>query len=508
MLLKAGVLSLVLLLASRLLGVVRESVQAAAFGTTGMSDVAVLMLTLPDWLTSVIASGALAYVLLPHWAHQTPQQKAQAQRRVANLLLLLGISIGALLFLLQEKVAQLLFIGMPSSLLPQSAQGLALSALTLPAAMLAALWGIRLQHEQDFVGMFSANLVVNGVLISGLLFISNSSPPVDVLGLLALSLWMAMGLRLLWLRSRLGAPHSKQDVPTVAAETSAMPSKHLWLWAALSAGLPLTLPFVARTFASGAGEGALATFNYAWKLVELPMVLVIQLVATLVFPVITRAITPPPGAARGVHVFSPNAIQTVRGAFLITWTLACAATAGLQVGAHAIANLLFGWGRMPAESVATVAAWSTIGAWCLLPQALIGIALATLATLGRMRSAALAYGVALLALLVVGAWSHGDGAAMMGSLVAVLTVVSLIALLALRQIGTWNRLEPSLLPWRQMVIPTATMLGFTLTVRMGWMDVRNLKGPAGLAVCALSALGVVAVSYSTSRELRALLRRY
>ena len=70
MFLKAGALSLALLLASRLLGLARESAQAAAFGTSGLGDVAVLMLTLPDWLAGLLASGALAYVLLPHWARQ------------------------------------------------------------------------------------------------------------------------------------------------------------------------------------------------------------------------------------------------------------------------------------------------------------------------------------------------------------------------------------------------------------------------------------------------------
>ncbi len=72
MFLKAGALSLALLLASRLLGLLRESVQAAAFGASGLADVVVLMLTLPDWLAGVLASGALAYVLVPAWAGQAP----------------------------------------------------------------------------------------------------------------------------------------------------------------------------------------------------------------------------------------------------------------------------------------------------------------------------------------------------------------------------------------------------------------------------------------------------
>ena len=123
-----------------------------------------------------------------------------------------------------------------------------------------------------------------------------------------------------------------------------------------------------------------------------------------------------------------------------------------------------------------------------------------------MRSSAAAYGVALAALLLLGYWSHGDGSIMMGGLCAVLAVVSLIALLALHHNDTWSRQGQFLLPWRSMLIPTVAMLTITLTARMGWVDVRNLKGLVGLAVCALSAIGVVAITYSINREFRALLR--
>ena len=87
MFLKAGAVSLVLLLASRLLGLARESAQAAAFGTSGLADVAVLMLTLPDWLAGMLASGALAYVWVPAWAGSPASRVKASQRRVALWLL-------------------------------------------------------------------------------------------------------------------------------------------------------------------------------------------------------------------------------------------------------------------------------------------------------------------------------------------------------------------------------------------------------------------------------------
>ena len=140
-----------------------------------------------------------------------------------------------------------------------------------------------------------------------------------------------------------------------------MPRVGVWLWAALAAGLPLALPFAARSIASQSGEGALATFNYAWKLVELPLMLAIQLVATLAFPAIARAVAQGDG----------DAITPLRSGFALAWTLACAAAAGLLVAAPAAAHLLFGWGRMQPEALVRVAQWGRIGAWGLLPQALI-----------------------------------------------------------------------------------------------------------------------------------------
>ena len=202
MFLKAGALSLALLLASRLLGLARESAQAAAFGTSGLGDVAVLMLTLPDWLAGLLASGALAYVLLPHWAKQTPPAQAATQRAVAWALLALGGVLGLAIWFGREPLVALLAAGLAPDLRGLAGQSLGWSALALPAALLAALWATRLQHERDFTGMYGANLMVNGVLVVALLLIAINDP--STLGLMHLGLYflLAMGLRLLWLHWR------------------------------------------------------------------------------------------------------------------------------------------------------------------------------------------------------------------------------------------------------------------------------------------------------------------
>lgn len=442
MLLKAGAVSLALLLASRLLGLLRESSLAAAYGTSGVADVAVLMLALPDWVAGLLASGALAYVLLPAWAARDPRQVAATQRRVAQTLLVAGVALALLLAMLRESAVAWLAGGLPPELRGAAAQAMVWSAMAVPAALLASLWATRLQHERDFVGMYSANLVVNAVLVAAIAcaaFAGNGAQAVPWLGW---GLLTAMGLRLAWLRWRQEPP---AQAGSPAAE-AALPAAPIWLWAVLSAGLPLALPFAARSIASQAGEGALATFNYAWKLVELPLLLAIQLVATLAFPAIARALSPTRGGAAPAAPDAP-----VRTAFALAFALACACAAGLLAGSPALAQLLFGWGRMDPQALERVAQWGRTGAWSLLPQALIAVALTVLAAQGRMKAAVLAYALALAALLAAGASGVTDGGVLMTTLNLLLAGVALATLLGL---GPHAR---RWLPWRSLAASLAAL---------------------------------------------------
>jgi peptidoglycan biosynthesis protein MviN/MurJ (putative lipid II flippase) len=483
MFLKAGALSLALLLASRLLGVLRETTQAAAFGTSGMADVAVLLLTLPDWIATVAASGALAYVLLPAWAARPAGEVDRMQRRVAAWGAVFALALSTLLVLGRVPSAQVLAAGLSPGLQALAAGAMVWSAVALPLALLAALWVTRLQHESDFVGMYGANLVVNVLLIASIA--AAGARPRETVPLLGLGLLLAMVTRLAWLGWRMPRRGA------VAAAAAALPPPPVWMWAVLSAGLPFALPFAARSLASQAGEGALATFNYAWKLVELPLLLAIQLVATIAFPRIAAALAGDAAAAA----------LAIRSAFLLAWTLACAAAAGLLFAAPALADLLFGWGRMRTGALQDVASWGMAGAWGLLPQAVSAVALTVLAARARMRPAVAGYAAGLLLLLATGLLVSPDGLVLM---------LGLNIAYVLAAVAAWWALGPertAWLPWRE-AIPAAAML---LLVAAAAVVLRPLLASAGsvvgLSAGGLAATAVLAVSLWRSSGLRMALRR-
>ncbi len=479
MFLKAGALSLALLVASRLLGLARESALAAAFGASGVADIVVLMLTFPDWLAGVLASGALAYVLVPAWARQTAGEVGAIQRRLTWVMAGVGCALALALFFLRVPVAAVLAPGAPPG---QTSLALAWSALALPAALMAALWSTRLQHERDFSGMYAANLVVNGVLIAAIVTALWNAAPITWVGV---GLLVAVTARLFWLRLRMprAAP--------AAAQSPVLPAASVWWWAALAAGLPLALPFAARSIASQSGEGALATFNYAWKLVELPLVLAVQLVGVLALPAIAWALAGP----------DPQRTATaVRSSFALAWTLACAAAAGLLVAAPAVARLLFGWGRMDPESLAQVATWGALGAWSLLPQAVIAVAINVLAARGQMRSAVFGYAFALGLLLAAGALGVRDGGWLMLALDVLFVMVACAVLWALRGEGrAW-------LPGRAVASSSAVLLAVTLAAVFVPLAQRAQLG-VGLAFGAAAAALVIGLSWWASEDLRTALAR-
>ena len=248
MYLRAGVLSLGLLILSRIMGLLRESAQAAAFGSSGLGDAVIVMFTLPDWVVSMVFGGALSYVLLPLWAQQSPAEQQASQQKVGRALLITSLLIGAGIWLLRDVVGRALAPGLKGEMQALAAASLVWSAAVLPLAVLATLWVTRLQHERDFVGMYAGSLVVNALLVLALLVAAKLGAGPDSVLILGAFLAMAMLARLVWLYWRL---------PKAAAPHRAsvhLPRAAIWIWAGLSSGLLLMLPLIARSLASQSGR--------------------------------------------------------------------------------------------------------------------------------------------------------------------------------------------------------------------------------------------------------------
>ncbi|RZJ16159.1 MAG: hypothetical protein EOO54_17550 [Haliea sp.] len=494
MFLKAGAISLALLLASRLLGLVRESALAAAFGTSGMADVAVLMLSLPDWLAGLVASGTLAYVLVPAWARRGAAGVAATQRRVARWALYGGAGLAVGLIVLRDPAAAWLAGGLAPGPQADAAGALIWSSLALPAALLGALWATRLQHERDFLGLYSANLVVNLALIATIAAVALWAGSDMAVCWLGGGLLLAMGLRLAWLWHRQVRSCAAVTAQPRAAAVASLPPLQVWLWAALSAGLPLALPFAARSIASQSGEGGLSTFHYAWKLVELPLLLAIQLVATLAFPAIAKAF------GRRADTGAMDLAVPIRSAFVLAWTLACAASTVSATAIRACGNSpqAATWPHRATRARATASMRpypNRMSARAGAPNSK-----PAQAAQARMKAAVVAYALAVAVLIAGAALGVKDGQTLMWLLNALFAAVSLVMVAALGpDAAEW-------VPWKPMLIAAAALALVGLPAAFGLAPASG-QTPIGLAAAVLGAGLVLGLTWLGSGELRAGLRR-
>jgi hypothetical protein len=154
---------------------------------------------------------------------------------------------------------------------------------------------------------------------------------------------------------------------------------------------------------------------------------------------------------------------------------------------------------MDASALTRVAQWGAIGAWGLLPQAFIAVALAVLAARGEMKLAVLAYSLALAALLAYAASGLTDGARLMLALNVLQLLVSVIVAGGLgSQLRGW-------LPWRSMLISL-----LCLVVLAGFAAQAPLASWGlwpGLSLAAVAGLAVMGATWWASADLRAALAR-
>lgn len=480
-----------MLLLSRLSGLARDAAQSAAFGTSGAGDLAVLLFTLPDVMASLVASGVLAYVLVPRWAGMAPPERARSERRVRQVLGLAGIALAASLALLSAAWLSVLAPGLPLELQTAARLGLGAAGLAVPLALVAAVGATRLQFEADLSGLYGANLVVNAVLIVAISLIANYAVDTGRSGsfavFLAFSVVLAGCGRLAWqfwrvrrleraqlpARGALTAAGGEQIVagealraadgmrvaaapgaaarlteslganpasPHPATQPSA-PTPAIWLWALLVAAVPVALPLLARSLASANGAGDLSAFHFAWKLVELPLGLAVQLVAALALPALARAVAANDGALER---------SATRRAWMLSWAAACACAAGLHVGAPGAAQALFGWGRANAADVARIAELAAMGAWALLPLALLGVASAALAARARLYRLGLIYALGLLGMLLCGT-ADLSARSLMLALVGVLWLIAALLIL-------WEGAQLAAIPGRALLGPLAALM--------------------------------------------------
>jgi len=414
---RSGSVVAALLLLGRLTGFGREWLLSARAGASGSSDLAIVLLTLPDLLVNLLLGGGLGATLVPVLQQLPP---AQRQRLAAQVALPVGGAFALLAGLLALGAPGLLELLAPGVPLAQRAAAQLPLGLALLAVPLTALAGVStaLLNASGRFGLGAC-----GTALFNLLVIAALASRLPLVWAVAAGVLAGALLRLL--------------VQLVGA-SSGPPSAGIWQGPWL-VDLPLLrrfggnfgfvtglvlLPPIARAWASTADPGALSLFNYASKLVELPLGVLMGALSTVLLPHLAA---------------NPNA-ASIGKALRLSALAAVAISLPALLWATPLARLVYfkaDFSALQLQQLGHATTWAFV---FLLPQALVTLYGTVFAALGRTRPLLLTAVVMVAALLAA-----APLAARLGGLSGVMATYGLVYALGAVLLSwlTWRALGPA-----------------------------------------------------------------
>lgn len=496
----AGLVS-ILFAISRLLGLLREIVIGAQFGTGAELDAYLAAFRLPDLIFYLVAGGALGSAFIPTFTASLTQDSTQARAwrlasAVSNLVLLVttGLAIAAAL-LADTLVATLIAPGFDPA---QQALTAELMRIMLIAPVIFGVSGIVmgiLNSFQHFLAPALAPVLYNLAIIAAAWLLAPS------LGVRGLALGVVAG----------AAAHLLVQVPALLRRRPqyrpglGLVSPEVREVARLMGPRVLGLAAVQINFlvnanlASGLSAGSLSALNYAWLMMLLPQGIVAQGIATAVFPTLSAQ------AAQGQIDALRNMLNGALRAIL--WLTLPAAT-GLLMLRTPLIRVLLERGQFSAESTALTAYALAFFAFGLLAHSLLEVvtrafyALHDTWTPVRIGIAAMTLNVAL-SLLLIRPLAHG-GLALANTLATTLETLALLWLIGPRLAGLGGRRLLTTLG--RGAVATLAMAAALAWFLGKWGDLPALIVAGGGILAGGLVYGVAAALLGRG-ELRQLLRR-
>jgi putative peptidoglycan lipid II flippase len=367
---RAGVVS-VAVLASRVLGLVREQVFAVFFGAGRELDAFITAFRIPNLLRDLFAEGALSAAFVTTFTHRLEHEGEQSAWRLANLVVnLLALVVGGLTILgiwFAPSLVDLIAPGFGD--IPGKVElTVGLTRIMFPFLLLVALAAVAMGvlNTRNIFGVpaaasafFNLGSIVGGLgvafwiapdYVRGVL--GRGGPPVDPARAARAMTGMAVGtlvggfLQLVvQLPSLRGVGFRYRPLLSVR-DRGVRQVMRLMAPATIGAAAVQVNVFVNNNFASYLGNGPVSWLNVAFRFMQLPIGLFGVAIGTVTLPVVSRH------GARGDH----RALgATVRQALELVALFCLPAATGLALLGVPVIGLIYEHGRFGSTDTAAAA---------------------------------------------------------------------------------------------------------------------------------------------------------
>jgi putative peptidoglycan lipid II flippase len=344
---RAATLVMALFVLSRLLGLGRQMIVGALFGTSGELDAYLAANRITETVFLIVAGGALGSAFIPtfadHLAHEDHHGAWELASAVINLtLIVMTVVVGLIAVLAPTLVRSIIAPGLDPSLQRLTVRLLRVMLVTPIVFGVSGIMMAALNAHQHFLLPALAPSVYNLSIMGGAVVLG---PRLGVLGM-AIGVVVGSVLHLLVQLPRL-LRYGARYVPALGlGSRSVREVGRLMAPRVLGTAVAQLNLVINNSLATRMGEGAVSAINFAWMLMLLPQGVFAQAIGTAAFPTFAKQ------AARGEHENMQRALSaTLRGIVF----LSIPATVGLIAVGRPLVSLLFERGAFRSASTYAVA---------------------------------------------------------------------------------------------------------------------------------------------------------
>ncbi|MFQ3609986.1 MAG: murein biosynthesis integral membrane protein MurJ [Fimbriimonadales bacterium] len=344
---RASFLMMSAIFASRLLGMLRDTVIAYRFGQNEFTDAYRAAFQLPDLLFFMLAGGALSSALMPVFTHHLEQGKREEAwhifSSVATFMVSLTVGLVVLLEVATPIAIALMFPGFDPM---RTDLTVLLTRIVLPTQIFFLMGGLMMStlyaRKHFLVPALGPNIYNIGIIFGGLVL----AIPLGVAGLAwgaVLGSLIGSVLLPLWVMARLGSVYR----PVIDLQHPGVREVfRLMLPVMFGLSLPGIYMLILRVFGSWLPVGTISALDNANRQMQAPLGIVGQGVALAIFPALNSL------AANAR--WSELRLTLYQGLKLV-WFLTVPATMLLVVLAEEISRALLQYGKFTADDTLMVA---------------------------------------------------------------------------------------------------------------------------------------------------------
>ncbi len=353
-----------LILLGRISGFIREWVIAYKVGASYLSDYAMILITLPDLLVTLIIGGGFAAAVIPEFKSLKTRD---ANRLFLQLFAALGfvfLIIAILVSVFDNKFIFLLGPGLPNNLISQYSIYFLIASLAIPLTALSGVLKARMDSDNLFLYGAVGTLIFNAAII---IFIS-AQDSLYFIQSLSIGILVGASVRLFiqfFGTNRLSYFNFKQS------NYNGLNKNFIsGIFSAISfSSLIIILPIVVRSILSIDSEGALTLFTFAWRVNEVPVGLIFGPLVTVVLPYVSMIYN-------SNNISDTKSIVTIflRAAFVIS----IAISIPMIFYSHSIVEFIFASTELTTQQIKVVGTLTVISFIFLTFKALLAILFAIL----------------------------------------------------------------------------------------------------------------------------------